>query len=256
MNQNTSLVDKITTELQGRISQGNLKAGEKLPSERNLSVDFGVGRTTIREALKSLVVRGLVIRKGRGVIVTEPENISPPATDLADLAVQVSIRQLYEVRKLIEVQMAGWAAQRATTDDVEVIRRSIEPANPNRSFHDALAQAVHNPALMQIYECGRHLFFRLPFFWKLFDDAEVKALRTRRHELARRWHEYILDAIAQHDGAEAQGAMFQHLDVMEKDLLRRLRQKDSAPARNEFYSHPMLGEFALDGPSAEPRGQR
>jgi GntR family transcriptional repressor for pyruvate dehydrogenase complex len=256
MIQFTSRVDKIAADFQNQILQGKLRPGERLPAERRLCTVFGVGRTTIREALKSLVVRGLVIRKGRGVIVADPENISPPATDLADLAVQVSIRQLYEVRKLIEVRMAGWAAQRATAEDIYAIRRSVEPANPNRTFHDALAQAAHNPALLQIYEPGRKLFFRLPFFWKLFDESEVKALRTRRHELARRWHEHILNAIAQHDAAEAEGAMFQHLDIMEKNLLGRLRQADKEPASQDVSAHPMLAEFGIEKQTVAPRGSR
>jgi GntR family transcriptional repressor for pyruvate dehydrogenase complex len=250
----TSRVDKIAAELHGEILRGKLQPGEKLPSERSLCTVFAVGRTTIREALKSLVVRGVVSRRGRGVVVADPENMAAPAVDLAELAVQVSIRQLYEVRKLIEVRMAGWAAQRATAEDIEAIRRTIEPdaikrtapANPNRTFHDALAKAVHNPALVQIYESGRHLFFRLPFFWKLFDEAEVKIVRTRRHELARHWHEYILNAIAQHDTAEAEGAMFQHLDIMEKDLLGRLRLSESGSAPQHQYLHPMLAELGSE----------
>jgi GntR family transcriptional repressor for pyruvate dehydrogenase complex len=252
----TSRVDRIASDFQRQILQGKLRPGERLPAERSLCKLFGVGRTTVREALKSLVVRGLVLRKGRGVIVADPENFSPPVADLADLAVQVSIRQLYEVRKLIEVRMAGWAAHRATPEDIEAIRRSIEPANPNRTFHDSLARAAHNPALMQIYESGRQLFFRLPFFWQLFDETEVKALRTRRHELARRWHEHILTVIAQHDAAEAEGAMFQHLDLMEKDLLSRLRQKDNQGIMPDVPSHPMLAELGMAQQSGAPREPR
>ena len=254
MVQYTSRVDKIATDLQGQILQGKLRPGERLPSERRLCAVFGVGRTTIREALKSLVVRGLVSRRGRGAVVADPENLPPPGVDLASLAVQVSIRQLYEVRKLIEVRVAGWAALRATAEDIEAIRRTVDgersrktaSGNPNRTFHDALAQAVHNPALGQIYECGRNLFFRLPFFWKLFDDAEVKTVRAWRHELARRWHEHILQAIVQHDAAEAEGAMFQHLDIMEKDLLNRLRTSDNEPANQNHYSHPMLADRDME----------
>jgi DNA-binding FadR family transcriptional regulator len=166
---------------------------------------------------------------------------------------------------MIEVQTAGWAAQRATLEDIERIRRAIDPdaikgsapANPNRSFHDALVKAAHNPALEQVYEAGRSLFFRLPFFWKHFDEAEVKTVRARRHELARRWHDHILYAIIQHDVAEARGAMFQHLDIMEKDLLGRLRQKDGGAANRGGYSHPMLAELPAqrlsgDGAPAYP----
>jgi DNA-binding FadR family transcriptional regulator len=61
-----SRVDKIASDLQEQIRRGKLKPGERLPSERSLCSVFGVGRTTIREALKSLTVLGLVTRQGRG----------------------------------------------------------------------------------------------------------------------------------------------------------------------------------------------
>ena len=246
-----SRVDKIATDLQEQIGRGKLKSGERLPSERNLCSIFGVGRTTIREALKSLVVRGLVTRQGRGVVVTDPELVAPRNADLAGLAAQTSIRQLFELRKLIEVKVAGLAAQRAVPDDIQSMKQAIEAermrdtaaGNPNRMFHDALVKAAHNPALIQVYESGRNIFFRLPFYWKLFDDAEVKNVRAARHELARRWHEQILKAIEERDATEAEGAMFQHLDIMEKDLLNRLQGNGSGD--NASYSHPLLANFAV-----------
>jgi DNA-binding GntR family transcriptional regulator len=105
-----------------------------------------------------------------------------------------------------------------------------------------LARAAHNPALLQVYESGRHLFFRLPFYWKLFDDAEVKTARAARHELARHWHEQILKAIIERDAAEAEGAMFQHLDIMEKDLLNRLEPTGEAKSQ-KVTSHPTLTDL-------------
>jgi GntR family transcriptional repressor for pyruvate dehydrogenase complex len=259
----TSRVDRIASELQNQINQGKLKAGDKLPSERNLCGQFGAGRTTIREALKSLDVRGLVFRRGRGMIVADPETLAPAGADLTELAVQVSIRQLYEVRKLIEVRVAGWAAIRATRQDIEGLCRVIDAAsskradegNPNRMFHDALARAVHNPALMQVYEAGRHLFFRLPFYWKLFENEEVRSVRAARHALAHRWHEHLLDAITQRDVAEAEGAMFQHLDMMEKDLLSRLPKSEDQPRQEFRYSHPLLSEYPLEKDEADRRSR-
>ena len=251
MIQFNSRVDRIAKDLQDQIVQGKLKPGERLPSERSLCSVFGVGRTTIREALKSLGVRGLVIRSARGAVVADAESRLLPGADLAGLAAQTSIKQLFEVRKLMEVRVAGWAALRATPDDVDAMRRAIEAdiarntamGNPSRMFHDALAQAAHNPALVQVYESGRSLFFRLPFYWKLFDDAKVKSVRAARHELARRWHEQIFKAIADHDAAEAEGAMFQHLDIMEKDLLQRLQPADGDANNQKLYSHPLLTTF-------------
>jgi GntR family transcriptional regulator, transcriptional repressor for pyruvate dehydrogenase complex len=246
-----SRVDKIAAGLQEQISLGKLKPGERLPSERNLCSLFGVGRTTVREALKSLVVRGLVTRQGRGAVVMDPAVVSPTNHDLPGLAAQTSIRQLFELRKLIEVRVAGWAALRAMPEDIESMKRAIEAermrdtvaGNPNRMFHDALVSAAHNPALTQVYESGRNIFFRLPFYWKLFDDVEIKNVRAARHELARRWHEQILKAIEERDAAEAEGAMFQHLDIMEKDLLNRLPGNRGGDNAN-IHPHPLLGNFA------------
>jgi GntR family transcriptional repressor for pyruvate dehydrogenase complex len=246
-----SRVDKIAKDLQEQIVHGKLKPGERLASERSLCALFGVGRTTIREALKSLAVRGLVTRSARGAVVADAESIHLPGTDLAGLAAQTSIRQLFEVRKLMEVRVAGWAASRATTEDMDTLRLAIEAdisrntvgGNPSRIFHDALARAAHNPALVQVYESGRHLFFRLPFYWKLFDDAEVKSARAARHEIARRWHERILKAITERDAAEAEGAMFQHLDIMEKDLLGKLNVSDGKAMSGHAYRHPILADL-------------
>ena len=249
MIQVTSLVDKIAGALQQEIAQGKLRPGHRLPPERSLCVDFGVGRTTVREALKVLAVRGLITRQGRGMIVNDPQNAAPLAIDFPALAIHVNIKQLYEVRKLLEVKIAGWAAQRANAEDLRILRQSLHPVapkalklgSPNRSFHDALANAAHNPALVQIYESASNLFFRLPFFWKLFDDSALKTVRGWRHKVARQWHEHIFQAIEQHDAAEAEGAMFQHLDIMEKDLLSRLQDaNDNGSLTNDKYSHPML----------------
>jgi DNA-binding GntR family transcriptional regulator len=113
-------------------------------------------------------------------------------------------------------------------------------------FHDALANAAHNPALVQVYEAGRHLFFRLPFYWKLFDDAQIKMTRAERHEMARRWHEQIFNAIVERDVAEAEGAMFQHLDIMEKDLLTRLQNKGGTSKNQTLYSRPLLADLDPD----------
>lgn len=247
-----SRVDRIANHLQEQISQGKIKPGERFPSERSLCSVFGVGRTTIREALRSLAARGLVTRSARGAVVADAESaLTLAGADLPALAAQTSIRQLFEVRKLMEVRVAGWAALRASAEDIEAMRSAIdaeaarhtERGNPNRLFHDALAKAAHNPALVQVYESGRHLFFRLPFYWKLFDDAQVRMTRSERHEMARRWHEQIFRAIVERDAAEAEGAMFQHLDIMEKDLLNRLPNPSAESANGKPYSHPLLADL-------------
>lgn len=254
MNDYRSLVDRTVADLQRQICNGQLKPGQRLSSERRLCTALGISRTTVREALKSLVVQGFVTRTGRGAVVADPDTLPGPRPDLASLAAQVSIRDLYAVRKLIEVRVAAWAAVRATESDIEEIRCTVEAEgsraeqtiNPNTAFHDALVKAAHNPVLLHIYMSSRNLFFRLPFFWKLFDESEIKTVRKWRHELARRWHKHILHAIEEHDPEEAEGAMFQHLDVMEKDLLSRLRIDNGEASRRGLYHHPMLVDSLMN----------
>lgn len=244
--QNNSLVDGIVKDLHRQIWDAKLRPGERLPSERSLCSLFGVSRTTVREALKALAVEGFVTRSSRGAVVTDSESHPPVAIDLAALAAQASIKDLYDVRKLLEVRMARWAALRATPEDIERLRRTVESGrtgssgNPNTAFHTALVTAAHNPVMAQVYHASRRLFFRLPAYWKLFDEREVQAARAWRHDLARRWHRYILAAIERHDPEEVAGAMFQHLDLMEKDLLTRLHAKGGTLDGALHHAHPLL----------------
>jgi DNA-binding FadR family transcriptional regulator len=241
-------VDQLVTDLQDQILSGRFQPGERLPSERSLCTDFGVGRTTVREALKALSVGRLVTRTRRGAVVADPRLLPPPEVDLEALAAQASIRDLYEVRKLLEVQIARWAAMRATPADIATLRAHVqvqqletdEAENYNRFFHDALVAAAHNVVLAQIYASGSDVFHRLPFFWQLLAPAEIKRVRASRHELARRWHLHVLKAIERRDPDEAAGAMFQHLDIMEKDLLLRLHGADGQAPEGDLLEHPML----------------
>jgi GntR family transcriptional repressor for pyruvate dehydrogenase complex len=206
--------------------------GELLPSERSLCVSFGVGRTTIREALKALVEQGYLIRTPRGARALDPRAVRQVPVSLASVAALASVRDLYEVRKLLEVRIAHWAALRATPHEIEQLSAIVDAEDPaaapmrnsRAALHDALAVATHNPVLLQVYQANRTLLFRLPFFWKLLDKDQVRARRDARHALAHRWHRDILGAVRDRDSDEAAGAMFQHLDVMEKDLLAQLQR--------------------------------
>ena len=231
-------VDQIVAQVAHRIAAGGLRPGERLPSERSLCASFGVGRTTLREALRLLLAQGYVVRERRGLVVAAPTMIGRPLEGLPAVAARASIRDLYEVRKLVEVRIARWAALRATDADLARLRATVAPpersdaadglSHTSAAFHDALACATHNPVLLKVYEPSRALFFHLPFFWRLLDEAEVGPARARRHELADYWHHALLDAIERRDADDAEGAMFQHLDTMEKDLLRRLPRTSPA----------------------------
>lgn len=238
-NGSLSRVDHIVAALQQQIGAGALRVGERLPSERSLCATFGVGRTTVREALKALLVQGYVARAPKGVTVADPDSAAGQDHELTALAARASIRDLYDVRKLLEVRVARWAALRATEADVEALRRAVsaesrptgadEPRHSHAGLHDGLVRTARNPVLQQVYDSNRNLFFRLPFLWRLLDASEVHSTRTRRHELAHAWHVRIVEAVAERDPDEAEGAMYQHLDAMEKDLLAHLLVRPNSP---------------------------
>jgi DNA-binding FadR family transcriptional regulator len=230
-NGSMSRVDQIAADLQRQIADGQLRVGHRLPSERSLCTTFGVGRTTVREALKSLLVQGVVERGRRGVTVADVQRQHDDEA-LAAIAARATVRDLYDVRKLIDVRVARWSALRATQADVERLRHivqaegleseTVEGHHSHAALHDALVQVAANPVLLQVYESSRELFFRLPYIWQLLDATEIHNVRAHRHAMAHSWHRRLLAAIESRDADEAEGAMFQHLDEMEKDLLSRL----------------------------------
>ena len=183
-----SRVDKIARDLQEQIAHGKLKPGERLPSERSLCAVFGVGRTTIREALKSLAVRGLVTRSARGAVVADVESLHLPGADLAGLAAQTSIRQLFEVRKLMEVRVAGWAASARerrryrshARGDRSRRRTKYQPAAIPIACSMTLWQKPRTiPRWCRSMNPGASLFFRLPFYWKLVRRRASKNDQSR-----------------------------------------------------------------------------
>src|SRR4051812_1729741 len=112
------LVEQATQSLREQITKGYWPVGTKLPGETTLAKSLGVGRSTVREALRSLVGSGLVQpRQGAGVFVIATE----PREDWSIRLRQAAVTDIYEVRMLLEVAAARLAAQRRTDDDLAVL---------------------------------------------------------------------------------------------------------------------------------------
>lgn len=156
----------VTRLILGQIEQGQLVPGQKLPSVVDLSISFGVGRSTIREALSALKAMGWVdIRHGGGTFV---KKILPTDTqhESGDPFVGAeSVREILEVRKVLETGTAALAAERRTEDDLnklQAILGKMEQAMNNDDtyegeradveFHSAIAAASHNSLLIQLMD--------------------------------------------------------------------------------------------------------
>jgi DNA-binding FadR family transcriptional regulator len=156
----TPLVDQATERLREQITKGHWAVGTKLPGENSLATTLGVGRSTVREALRALAGAGLVqARQGSGVFVIATE----PREDWSVRLRRAAVTDVYEVRMLIEVEAAQLAAQRRTDDDIAGLdmalsqRRTaasgsnVEFIDADIALHTAVVAAAHNSVLTGLF---------------------------------------------------------------------------------------------------------
>lgn len=155
-----TLADKVTESILETIIEQGLEAGDPLPSERELGEQFDVSRTVIREAVRSLAGMGVVeVISGRGLEVAsaDPATVSSSMRLFVRLTGNLDYALIHEVRAMLEIEVAGLAAERSSDEDLALLRAAFEQmskADPNDvvavseadvEFHDALAALSHNP---------------------------------------------------------------------------------------------------------------
>jgi len=157
-----SLADEVAQRLQEQISLGTYKTREKLPTEPALMETFGVGRSTIREAVRILANSGVLrVQQGLGTFVEEQTGIVEP---LPQRLKRAQFEDLDEVRQLLELKIAQKAALHRTAEDIERMKEALKKrkeygaANEiaacieaDIDFHVAIAQASGNSILMDLY---------------------------------------------------------------------------------------------------------
>lgn len=153
----TTISERVRDEIHGRILAGDLRPGAPLPAERVLSEQFGVARTSIREAIQGLVAIGLIERRGnRSFVVEQVPGSELPGSDGG----KRSLRSLLEAWRVIELCVAELAAVRATgRERQEILQMAARPAPDSlagfaaadREFHAALAAACGNPVLAEVH---------------------------------------------------------------------------------------------------------
>ncbi|MGW5867018.1 FadR/GntR family transcriptional regulator [Streptomyces sp. NPDC055239] len=154
------LVEQATERLREQISGGHWPIGSKLPGETTLAKELGIGRSTVREALRALAGAGLVQpRQGAGVFVIATQPVADWPTRLRRAAVS----DVYEVRMLVEVQAARLAALRRTDEDITAMRAALEGRRAAASgsdaafvdadiaLHAAVVAAARNPVLTDLF---------------------------------------------------------------------------------------------------------
>jgi GntR family transcriptional regulator, transcriptional repressor for pyruvate dehydrogenase complex len=211
-----NLSQSVTEDLLRLIRTGEVRSGERLPTERGLMELYNVGRNTVREAVHALAAQGIVdVRPGRGAIVLGiSTDQALDAETVAALLSDQAITDLYEFRRLIEVETAGRAAERAEPADLEALELALETFlhaykemlptwKADVEFHRLIAAASHND------------------IYGIVLDAMNDRLLAARHEtqrlpralaLAAREHRAIFEAVRDSDPVRARQAMAQHID--------------------------------------------
>lgn len=222
------LADTVAGELEQRILEGSLKPGDLLPSERELAIELGVSRPSLREAIQKLVSKGLLTtRHGCGTSVTDrlDAHFVDPWQDMLH-GHPLLHRDLLEFRQMLESQAAYLAAERALDVDIQrldAIYASLEIAYDSHDlkacidkdvdFHQAIAEAAHNVLI-------GHLTASLMRVIHGHVSTNLEHLHSRppRWEDLKSQHRAIWQAIRNHQPQEAAAAARSHIEFVRQTM--------------------------------------
>ena len=229
------LYQQVVQRVEESILLGRLKPGQKLPSERELASYLGVSRIVVREAIKTLAEKGLVeILPGKGTFIAQPsfdnvtETLELFLRTRAGAEGRVLYDNLWEVRELLEVHIAGLAAERATPEHVRKMEEAVarmdefldspeEFIKADLEFHMSLAEATRNPvflvlinSIVDLLQDSRRLIFTVP----------------GAPQRGQQGHRAVLESIRQKDPQKAREAMKRHVKQARLDIMRALKQKE------------------------------
>jgi GntR family transcriptional repressor for pyruvate dehydrogenase complex len=213
------IYEDIVLQIRAMIDRGELKPGDRLLSERSLAEMFFVSRNTVREAIKALSENGLLeSRQGAGTFVTEVDG-DTFANTFAKVILrgQPEVRDVFEVRKLLEPEIAALAARNATPVDVALFEEVLaeqEAAvgvgrsgrNCDQQFHELLADASGNTVL-------REMIGALHDHLAESRSRGLQSLERQKASLVA--HRAIVEAVRNGHVMQAEKAMRDHLDEIE-----------------------------------------
>ncbi len=222
----TKLYEEVARQIERLILEGGLKPGDKLPPERELAETFEVSRSSVRDAIRTLELMGLVEpRQGDGTVVRDlsaESLLNPLATML--VRKRELVGELLDVRKMIEPPLAARAASRASPGEIvyleDILRRQKEKVlrgelaiEEDSEFHYTVAMAAKNSVVMKV----------LDVLMDLLRESRERSLQVEgRLQRSFAGHRRIFGAIKRHNAAAAEAAMRQHLEEIEEIILKKL----------------------------------
>lgn len=220
------VADSVAAQLEEMITRGDYATGDKLPPERALADEFGIGRSSMREAIRVVEANGL-LRTDHGIGVFVVRNTRRPA-DLSQLLIdeEFTVQELFEVRLSLERDAAGLAAQRITATEVAELEGIIAAAADSglsddgfvaldAELHRTIARITKNTLLLRLFDTVAPLLVTY--------SHQVIGLSGRR-KTAHAGHCAIVDAVVGNQVRDARSAVVRHIREVERDILEDIRQ--------------------------------
>lgn len=219
---------RIIGQIRSAILEGKLTPGDKLPTEQELTEHFGVSRQTLREALRSLEILGLLeIRAGSGggAFVCEVD-LETAKENLANFLYfkNMSIGHISEIRKVLEPFAARLAVARMTEEELDELRgihaqcelvleegRYEDLMVLGVSFHRIIANATHNPILILILEAIENLLTEMKRILRIDANFSNRFIQC---------HEKVIEALAARDADLAEREMYADVFGVEEEMMR------------------------------------
>lgn len=216
----TSASEQIFRQLKNKILSGELRPGDKLPSENELCSLYGVSRTTVRQALANLSSLDLIeTRFGEGSFIKEADSSAAMASALTHTFLsEKSVAEIIEFRQLMEPNVAKLACQKAEAADISRLREIYENMVDNQNdltlfakfdcdFHSQIAKISRNSYVITLYEIIADILLNA------FSDIVSK----RGNEAGLKYHKKIVEAFVAGDAEVAGAIMQEHMDDLRQD---------------------------------------
>ncbi len=230
-NNEKPLAEQIADQIANLIAENTFQKGERLPNEFQLARAVGVGRGTIREAIKILVSRNIVeIRRGLGTFVSEKTGLTddPLGLNFVEDKSRLAL-DLMEVRTMIEPDIAALAAMRASKEDVKKIRQSClaveEKIRQNQdfvtediAFHETIARSSKNQVVPNV----------IPVIHSAIRE-QIKATNANLTEKTIATHRAITTAIAEKNPHAAKEAMLEHMRYNQEHIEKLIKARSNTP---------------------------
>jgi len=217
--------EMVIEQMMKKISAGEIAAGSRLPSQRDLALSFGVGRSSIREALNALAVMGyLDVQQGRGTFIAgELPGADPSVTQLKAALQAGSLLDLIELRETLECKAAELAAERSESRHLRRLEQALRDMEESQEdyrrflqsdveFHLTLAEATSNQIFSEMLRfllekvVGHHETFKTTLITSEYRSHSIRTLKQ------------VLACIEREDGRGAAEWMRDHLNAIRREL--------------------------------------